>query len=138
MKNTVIASEELIFVELKRLDRAEYEKVVGRQENCFITFTKQNCQICERLKPTLEKIADEYTGSDAIHFYNMEINDPEARDIFKGWQLVGVPQTVIMKNGTYQEALPGALDAAIYRTEVNKLLGKKQGFGAKLKSLFGK
>lgn len=125
-------------MELQRLDKPAYEEVIKRKETCFITFTKQNCQICKRLKPTLEKISEEYTGSDEIHFYNMEINDPEVRDIFKGWQLVGVPQTVIFKNGSYQEALPGALEESVYRTEIAKVLGKKQGFGAKLKALFGK
>ncbi|MEE0435624.1 MAG: thioredoxin family protein [Peptococcaceae bacterium] len=125
-------------MEIPMITIQEYNEIVADKEKCFLIFTKQKCSVCARLIPTMQKIADEYAGNPEMHFYNMEIHDPDARALFKSWNLVGVPQTCIINNGEFQEALPGALDPNIYRDEINKLLGiQKKGFGAKLKSLFG-
>lgn len=125
-------------MELKMITINEYNKIVEDKEKCFLVFTKEKCSVCARLKPILEKLGDEYAGHPEFSMYNMEIHDPDARALFKSWSLAGVPQTCIINDGEFQEALPGALDIAIYRDEINKLLGiKKKGFGAKLKSLFG-
>ncbi len=125
-------------MELKMITINEYNKIVEDKEKCFLVFTKEKCSVCARLKPILEKLGDEYAGHPEFSMYNMEIHDPDARALFKSWSLAGVPQTCIINDGEFQEALPGALDVAIYRDEINKLLGiKKKGFGAKLKSLFG-
>lgn len=125
-------------MEIEKITKAQFDGIVADQENCFLIFTKENCKVCAKLAPIIEKIADEYRDSNEMHFYNMEIHDPEARALFKGWELVGVPQTCIIKNGVYQEALPGALTEDIYRKEIDTLLGRKRGFGAKLKDLFKK
>lgn len=125
-------------MEIPMITIQEYNEIVADKEKCFLIFTKQKCSVCARLIPTMQKIVDEYAGNPEMHFYNMEIHDPDARALFKSWNLVGVPQTCIINNGEFQEALPGALDPNIYRDEINKLLGiQKKGFGAKLKSLFG-
>ena len=125
-------------MEIPMINLQQYNEIVDDKEKCFLIITKQKCSVCARLMPNMEKIADEYAGNPDMHFYNMEIHDPDARALFKSWNLVGVPQTCIINNGEFQEALPGALDPNIYRDEINKLLGiQKKGFGAKLKSLFG-
>ena len=125
-------------MEIPMITIQQYQEIVDDKEKCFLIFTKQKCSVCARLMPNIEKLADEYASRDDMHFYNMEIHDPDARALFKSWNLVGVPQTCIINDGDFQEALPGALDPNIYRDEINKLLGiQKKGFGAKLKSLFG-
>lgn len=125
-------------MEIPMITIQQYQEIVDDKEKCFLIFTKQKCSVCARLMPNIEKLADEYASHDDMHFYNMEIHDPDARALFKSWNLVGVPQTCIINDGEFQEALPGALDPNIYRDEINKLLGiQKKGFGAKLKSLFG-
>lgn len=125
-------------MEIKPISIEEYNKAVEEKQKCFLVFIKENCSVCGRLIPVLEKISDEYKDHPEMHYYNMEIHDPDARALFKSWQLAGVPQTCIINDGEFQEALPGALAEQIYRDEINKLLGiKKKGFGAKLKSLFG-
>lgn len=130
--------EVISFMEIKPISIEEYNKAVEEKQKCFLVFTKENCSVCGRLIPILEKISDEYKDHPEMHYYNMEIHDPDARALFKSWQLAGVPQTCIINDGEFQEALPGALAEQIYRDEINKLLGiKKKGFGAKLKSLFG-
>ena len=125
-------------MEIPMITISQYNDIVADKEKCFLIFTKQKCSVCARLMPNMQKIADEYASHPEMHFYNMEIHDPDARSLFKSWNLVGVPQTCIINDGEFQEALPGALDPNIYRDEINKLLGiQKKGFGAKLKSLFG-
>ena len=110
-------------MEIPMITISQYNDIVADKEKCFLIFTKQKCSVCARLMPNMQKI---------------EIHDPDARSLFKSWNLVGVPQTCIINDGEFQEALPGALDPNIYRDEINKLLGiQKKGFGAKLKSLFG-
>ncbi len=125
-------------MEIPMITIQQYNDIVAEKEKCFLIFTKQNCSVCGRLMPNMQKIADEYSAEHPeMHFYNMEIHDPDARALFKSWNLVGVPQTCIINDGEFQEALPGALDPNIYRDEINKLLGiQKKGFGAKLKSFF--
>ena len=125
-------------MEIPMITISQYNDIVADKEKCFLIFTKQKCSVCARLMPNMQKIADEYASHPEMHFYNMYIHDTDARSLFKSWNLVGVPQTCIINDGEFQEALPGALDPNIYRDEINKLLGiQKKGFGAKLKSLFG-
>lgn len=125
-------------MELTHLTRPDIDKILDSQETCLLVFSKDNCPICKRLKPTLEKIADDFKDSSELAFYEATINEPEVREVFKGWQLAGVPQTCLIKKGEFQEALPGSLEESVYRKEIDILLGRKKGLGAKLKSLFGK
>lgn len=125
-------------MEIKPITIDEFNKAVEEKQKCFLVFTKENCSVCARLIPILERISDEYTDHPEMHFYQMEIHEPDVRALFKHWQLAGVPQTCIINDGEFQEALPGALADNIYRDEINKLLGiKKKGFMSKLKSMFG-
>ena len=80
-------------MEIKPISIEEYNKAVEEKQKCFLVFTKENCSVCGRLIPVLEKISDEYKDHPEMHYYNMEIHDPDARALFKSWQLAGVPQT---------------------------------------------
>ena len=66
---------------------------------------------------------DRWTNTPAIRKCISQHGDPRPRRpfLFKSWNLVGVPQTCIINDGEFQEALPGALDPNIYRDEINKL-----------------
>ena len=76
-------------MEIPMITIQQYNDIVADQEKCFLIFTKQKCSVCGRLMPNMEKIADEYSDHPEMHFYNMEIHDPDARALFKSWNLVG-------------------------------------------------
>ena len=80
-------------MEIPMITISQYNDIVADKEKCFLIFTKQKCSVCARLMPNMQKIADEYASHPEMHFYNMEIHDPDARSLFKSWNLVGVPQT---------------------------------------------
>ena len=68
-------------MEIKPISIEEYNKAVEEKQKCFLVFTKDNCSVCGRLIPVLEKISDEYKDHPEMHYYNMEIHDPDAREI---------------------------------------------------------
>lgn len=122
---------------LPLLSAEDFEKVVKEdKKTCIIVFAKATCNVCARLKPTIEKIAKDYEKSDELSFYSMDVLEEHSRKIFKSWQLVGVPQTVFIKNGEFQEALPGALDEKILRKEIEDMLHPKPSFAQRLKNFF--
>lgn len=122
---------------LPPLTAAGFEEAVNQdKETCIIVFSKESCKVCARLEPTIVKIAKDYETSDQLNFYSMDVLDEGAKAIFKSWQLVGVPQTVFIKNGEFQEALPGALDEKILRKEINDMLNPKPTLGQRLKGFF--
>ena len=126
-------------MDLPLLTGAGFDKAVNQdKETCIIVFSKESCNVCARLEPTIVKISKDFETSDELNFYTMDVLDDDAKRIFKSWQLVGVPQTVFIKEGEFVEAFPGALDESILRKEIDRMLHPKEGLGAKLKKLFGK
>lgn len=124
---------------LVALDSAGYREAVDeKNETCLVVFSKESCAVCKKLEPNISKVALSYENDDTVKFYAMDVKDEETKKIFKSMQLVGVPQTVFIKEGKVHETLPGALSEDILRKEINDMLNPKQGFGAKLKGLFGK
>lgn len=74
-------------MEIPMITISQYNDIVADKEKCFLIFTKQKCSVCARLMPNMQKIADEYASHPEMHFYNMEIHDPDARSLFKSWNL---------------------------------------------------
>lgn len=125
-------------MELKMITIDEYQQAVDEKQKFVLVFSKEKCSVCKRLIPCIEKIADDYAAHPELHFYNMEIHDPEARALFKSWSLAGVPQTCLINDGEFQDALPGALGEQIYTDEIDKMLGlTKKGLMSKIKGFFG-
>lgn len=123
--------------DLPVIDATTYRQVEAN-EACLVVFTKETCGVCKKLEPTMVKVANDYKDNDELNFYVMDVKDAESKKIFKELSLVGVPQTVFIKDGQVKETLPGAISEDILRKEIDDLLHPKEGFGAKLKGLFGK
>ena len=122
---------------LPPLTAAQYrEEIVADKQNCVLVFSKETCKVCAKLEPTIVKLADEYQKSDNLDFYTMNVLDDECNEIFKSMDLVGVPQTVFIKEGAVKEALPGSLSEDILRSELEDMLRPKKGWGARLKGFF--
>lgn len=115
----------------------DFKRIEAAEETCIIVFSKDGCKVCARLEPTMDKIAADYKDSSEVRFYSMNVLEPSSRALFKSWQLVGVPQTALIKDGEFREALPGAIDEGVLRKEIKHLINPPQGFMAKLKGIFG-
>lgn len=109
----------------------------NKKENCIVVFSKETCSVCKKLEPVVSKIAGEYVDSDELSFYTMDVKEAGSKKVFKELNLVGVPQTVFIREGEVKETLPGALNELILRNEIDDLLHPKQGLGNKLKAFFG-
>lgn len=114
----------------------DFEQIQADKENCLIVFSKEGCKVCARLEPTMVNIAKDYEGDNDFHIYTMNVLDPSSRELFKSWQLVGVPQTAFIKDGVFKEALPGAIDEVIMRREIKNLIDPPKGLLGKLKNLW--
>lgn len=123
---------------ISEMDQALFdERIQNNKETCIIVFSKESCNVCRKLEPIVDKLAAEYTAENKpVQFYHMDVLQPDARKIFKSWKLVGVPQTVFIREGEYVDALPGALNEAILRKEIDVLINPKESFVDRLKGLF--
>lgn len=123
---------------LTLIEEGQYRNIIEKkEENCLVVFSKETCSVCKKLEPVITKIAGEYEGNDELNFYTMDVKNDGSKKVFKELNLVGVPQTVFIKEGEVKETLPGALSEPILRSEIDDLLNPKQGLGAKLKGFFG-
>ena len=124
-------------MELQLINGSEFNKKINeKKETCVVVFSKETCTVCKQLKPAIEKVADAYAADDTIHFYTMDVKTNDGLATFKSLQLMGVPQTVLFKDGEQKEALPGAMSEAIIRKEIENMINPKTGFMSKLKGLF--
>lgn len=125
---------------LEHITAQEYDQIINEEKKtCVVVFTKPTCSVCKELAPMMEEVAKEYENDTRINFYNIDVATEDGLALFKSLKLIGVPQSVFFKEGQQNEAIPGAINQKIIRTEIAAVLGEKpQGFMGKLKSLFGK
>lgn len=112
------------------------QKVREQKETCVVVFSKETCSVCKQLKPSVEKVADEYAAKGTVKFYTMDVKTDDGLALFKSLQLMGVPQTVLFMDGEQKEALPGAMTESVIKKEIENMINPPTGFMAKLKGFF--
>ncbi|MFM9413696.1 thioredoxin family protein [Peptococcus simiae] len=124
---------------IPEMDQAVYNRAIKEdKETCVIVFTKESCNVCKKLEPVVDRVAEEYKAEGKpVTFYHMDVLQPDARKIFKSWDLVGVPQSVFIREGEFVDALPGALNGAVLKKEIDSLINPKQSFLERVKGIFG-
>lgn len=124
---------------VKDITAENYNEIVhDRKETCVVVFSKESCSVCKELAPNMEAVATEYANDDRINFYHIDVQTEDGLALFKSLKLIGVPQSVFIKEGTQNEAVPGAISQAIIKKEIDAMINPKQGFMSKLKGMFGK
>lgn len=123
---------------IPEMNQAVYDKAIKEdKETCVIVFTKESCNVCKKLEPVVDRVAEEYKAAGKpVNFYHMDVLQPDSRKIFKSWDLVGVPQSVFIREGEFVDALPGALNGAVLKKEIDSLINPKQSFLERVKGIF--
>jgi len=69
----------------------------------MVEFYKEDCAICQRMKPTIEAITSQ-CDERGVHVRTVDIGKPENRDMVRKFKLVGVPTFVFLDDSGQETA----------------------------------
>lgn len=69
----------------------------------MVEFYKEDCAICQRMKPTIEAITNQ-CDERGVHVKTVDIGKPENRDMVRKYNLVGVPTFVFLDDSGQETA----------------------------------
>lgn len=78
-------------------------EVLKNQGLTMVDFWAEWCGPCKALGPTIDALADEYTGKVKVYKLNVDEN-PETAQKFK---IRGIPTIIFLKNGQFVDQLVG-------------------------------
>jgi thioredoxin len=88
------------------------EKLKQTPRPVIVDFWAPWCGPCRMVKPTLEKLAQEYEGR--VDFW--EINADESQDLLRELKVYGIPTLVAYENGNEKIRYVGAKPAGVLRS----------------------
>lgn len=93
--------------------------VLQSSELALVDFWAEWCGPCRLLAPTLEKLADEFTGKIKVFKMNVDEN-PQVPVQFN---IRGIPTVILFKNGKMVDQLVGNHPKETFVSSINKHLG---------------
>jgi thioredoxin 1 len=91
-------------------------EVLKNAELTMVDFWAVWCGPCKALAPTLDELADEYTGRVKVYKLNVDEN-PTAAQRFK---IRGIPTILFMKNGEVVDQVVGNVPKATFVQVIEK------------------
>lgn len=92
--------------------------VQDAQVPVLIDFSATWCQPCKALAPTIDAVADEYTGR--LDVYKVDID--QAQDTAASFGILGVPTCIFFKAGKEVDRFTGVPDLRSVKERVDKVL----------------
>ena len=89
-----------------------FEKLKQSPNPVVVDFWAPWCGPCRMVKPTLERLAQEYDGR--VDFW--EINADESQDLLRALKVYGIPTLVAYENGNEQVRYVGAKPANVLKS----------------------
>lgn len=93
------------------------EILKNKNDLFIIKFESDFCMQCVAIKPTLNKLEQEYPN---VNFYNANIRD--VNDIANNYNILSLPTLIFFKNGKEINRLIGNLPKVKFNEEINKTL----------------
>lgn len=133
-ENGVISKEEVLkdeFANLSILSYSEYEKLLEEGNRSIVVIGQTGCTYCEKAKPILNEIADEYDVT--INYLNItDLSEDESKDLFnsleylKKLENIGTPLTLLIKDKKVVGHLDGAQSKSSFVKffKENKIIGE--------------
>lgn len=107
------------------VNEENFEKEViekSKEVPILVDFWAAWCMPCLILKPTLEKIAEEYNGK----FLLAKANVDECPELSERYRITGVPTVKLFINGKVYDEFIGAMPEMKIRAWLDKNLGSKK------------
>lgn len=92
--------------------QAFFEKLKQNPRPVVVDFWAPWCGPCKMVKPTLEKLAQEYDGR--VDFW--EVNADESQDLLRALKVYGIPTLVAYENGNEKVRYVGAKPASVFKS----------------------
>jgi thioredoxin 1 len=89
-----------------------FEKLKQNQRPVVVDFWAPWCGPCRMVKPTLEKLSQEYEGR--VDFW--EVNADESQDLLRTLKVYGIPTLVAYESGTEKVRYVGAKPAGVLKS----------------------
>jgi thioredoxin 1 len=89
-----------------------FEKLKQSSNPVVVDFWAPWCGPCRMVKPTLEKLAQEYDGR--VDFW--EINADESQDLLRTLKVYGIPTLIAYENGSEKVRYVGAKPANVLKS----------------------
>lgn len=105
-------------MEIKFNDENYNEYINQKNKLVVIDFWASWCGPCQRLKPVIEQVAEEYTDKAFIGKYNTENNE----ELIEKFNIRNIPTILFIKNGEVVDRLTGAVNKTRITETIDKHL----------------
>lgn len=85
-------------------DQTFQESVLQANLPVLVKFGAEWCPPCRLMSPTIETLAERYTG--AVHFFDVNVDENPLT--MQRYGIKGIPALILFKNGQEQERIVGA------------------------------
>ncbi len=103
---------------LDHVDSNTFHEVLDDNPVVVVDFYADWCGPCKVVAPTIEKLADEYSGR--ARFAKLDVD--ESPGIAEEYGVASIPTLIIFKNGKPVDRIIGAAPAQHYRGKLEKFL----------------
>lgn len=100
-----------------------FQHIVESNVLVFVDFYADWCGPCKIIAPSIERLAEEYSGT--VKFVKLNID--ENPDIAWSYGVKSIPTLMIFRNGKPFRRMIGASPVAHYRGELQKVVSKIRG-----------
>jgi thioredoxin-like negative regulator of GroEL len=88
---------------VKEIKVEDFDEITKSDKPYVIKFTSTTCYLCKALKPIFEQVAEQYKDK----FYFGNVNSKTQRNLFKVFEIDGVPEIfIIFNNNIYNVTYP--------------------------------
>lgn len=101
-----------------QIDQNQYEKVITDNKLVLLDFYADWCGPCKTLSPTIQKLAEEYTGKVAIKKVNVDNN----KDLAAAYQVRSIPTLIYISEGKTVGRSTGAAPENELKNQLDKLI----------------
>jgi thioredoxin 1 len=100
-------------------NRSDFEAKVLHASGIFLVdLYSDRCPPCRMLAPTINSLADKYTGKTTV----CKVNIDRAPAIADGYSVMAIPTVLFIKDGREVKRLVGLQPEAVYADELEKLI----------------
>src|SRR5687767_8736280 len=94
-------------------------EVLDSDKPVLVDFWAEWCQPCRMLTPTIEQLADEYSGRAKVGKVDTDSN----REISVQYQIQAIPTVLLFKNGQVQKKFVGLTSKDQFKAALDQLVG---------------
>ncbi len=103
---------------MKNIEENDFDTTIKKNIPVIIEFGSEWCGPCKKMKPILEELEKEFSGKVEIYFFDISKSQAKAME----YEVLGIPQILIFKNGTLFERLLGEQNKENLKKSIEKYI----------------